>query len=244
VPFAPAFWGLCCGSSRDAVKLAFTLGDTVLAQLGGLRKGPQRRLALRRCIEWLLEHQDESGDWGGIYPAMHNSVSALVLEGFPLHHDAVRRGLAALDRLVVSDDAGRWLQPTTSACWDTAHMVKALCEAGLGLDGDGARDRDRDARIAAAVDWVRARQLLGPQGDWRVYSRNQQPGGWSFQDRNAWFPDLDDTAVVVMVLVLHDPAAVDSDAVVMGVEWILGMQNRDGGWAAFDTNNDAFWLHT
>jgi squalene-hopene/tetraprenyl-beta-curcumene cyclase len=180
VPFAPAFWGLCCGSSRDAGKLAFTLGDTVLAQLGGLRKGPQRRLALRRCIEWLLEHQDESGDWGGIYPAMHSSVSALVLEGFPLHHDAIRRGLAALDRLVVSDDAGRWLQPTTSACWDTAHMVKALCEAGLGLDGDGARDRHRDARIAAAVDWVCARQLLGPQGDWRVYSRNQQPCGWSF----------------------------------------------------------------
>jgi squalene-hopene/tetraprenyl-beta-curcumene cyclase len=244
VPFAPALWDLCCGSNRDAVKLAFTLGDTFLGQLGGLRKGPQRRLALRRCIDWLLEHQEEAGDWGGIFPAMHGGVSALVLEGFPLHHDAVRRGLAALDRLAVSDDGGRWIQPTTSPCWDTALMVKALCEAGLGLGGDGARDKDRDARVAAAVDWFRARQVLGPQGDWRVYSRNQQSGGWSFQDQNLWFPDLDDTAVVVMALVLHDPAAVDSDAVGMGLEWILGMQNRDGGWAAFDTNNDTRWLHS
>ncbi|KAK4151734.1 squalene cyclase [Chaetomidium leptoderma] len=243
VPFAPPLWDMFYGRDRDVLKLAFTLGDKVLAQLGGLKKGPQRRLALRRCIDWLLEHQEKAGDWAGFFPPMHGSVWALLLEGFPLQHDVVQRGLQALERLAVNDDSGKWLQSTVSPCWDTALMVKALCEAGLGLGGDRASKGDHDARISAAVDWVRSLQLLGSQGDWRVYSRNQQPGGWSFEYHNTWYPDVDDTAVVVMMLVVHDPAAVESEAVEMGVEWILGMQNHDGGWGAFDTNNDALWLH-
>lgn len=243
VPFAPPLWDMFYGRDRDVVKLAFTLGDKALAQLGGLKKGPQRQLALRRCVEWLLEHQEETGDWAGFFPPMHGSVWALLLEGFSLEHDVVKRGLEALERLAVNDDSGKWLQSTVSPCWDTALMVKALCDAGLGLGGAEAGKGNRHARVTTAVDWVRSLQLLGPQGDWRVYSRNQRPGGWSFEYNNTWYPDVDDTAVVVMMLVTHDPAAVESNAVEMGIEWILGMQNHDGGWGAFDTNNDALWLH-
>jgi squalene-hopene/tetraprenyl-beta-curcumene cyclase len=97
--------------------------------------------------------------------------------------------------------------------------------------------------VSKATEWVRSLQLLTPVGDWRIYNPNLQAGGWSFQYYNAWYPDVDDTAVVVMMLVLQDPADIESECVEKAVEWILGMQNRDGGWGAFDLNNDARWLH-
>jgi squalene-hopene/tetraprenyl-beta-curcumene cyclase len=244
VPYAQPLWDLCVGRDRDLVELAFTLGDKILAQLGGqVQKGPLRRLALRRCIEWLIDHQEKSGDWAGYFPPMHGAIWALLLEGFSLDHDAVKRGLEALERLAVTDESGKWIQSTVSPCWDTAFMVRALCDAGLGPGGDKAGKGDRDTRIAAAVDWVRALQNVGPGGDWRIYSRNQQAGGWPFEYYNTLYPDVDDTAVVVLMLVAYDPAAIESEAVEWAVEWILGMQSRDGGWGAFDVNNDARWLH-
>jgi squalene-hopene/tetraprenyl-beta-curcumene cyclase len=126
VPFARPLWELFYGRDRDIIEFAFTLGDTVLAKLGGLKKGPQRPLAIRRCIEWLIEHQEEAGDWAGFFPPMHGSVWALLLEGFPMHHKAVRLGLEALERLAVNDTAGKWLQSTISPVWDTALMLKGL----------------------------------------------------------------------------------------------------------------------
>lgn len=235
ISFSPPLWELFCGRDRDILELAFTLGDKVLARLGGLKKGPLRPLAIRRCIEWLLEHQEEAGDWAGYFPPMHGSVWALILEGFPLHHKVVRLGLEALERLAINDDSGKWIQSTVSPIWDTALMVRALCEAGF--------DR-HDTRIAMAADWIRSLQMLVPKGDWRVYANpNLQPGGWGFEYQNTWYPDVDDTAVVIMMLIDQDSADIESKSVENGIEWILGMQNHDGGWGAFDINNDARWLH-
>lgn len=233
VPFARDLWGLSFGRDRDVLELFFTLGDRVLVSLGGLRYGPQRKIALRKCTEWLLSHQEEAGDWAGFFPPMHGSVWALLLEGFALDHQAVRLGLEALERLAVTDDSGKWLQSTVSPCWDTALMINALCDAGAA----------RDERVRRATAWLRRMQLMVEHGDWRVYSRNTQAGGWSFEYHNTFYPDVDDTAVVVMSLVKQDPSSINSDCVSHALEWILGMQNRDGGWGAFDTNNDARWLH-
>ncbi|MCJ1251306.1 hypothetical protein MMC30_008538 [Trapelia coarctata] len=233
VPFAPPLWELFWGHDRDAIKLAFTLADKVLARLGGLKRWPLRQLALRRCIEWLLEHQEAEGDWAGFFPPIQGSLWALLLEGFPLHHKRVHLGMEALERLAVNEVRGKWLQSTVSPCWDTALMVNALCDAGLG----------RDARLARAAEWLRARQLMVAHGDWRFYAHTQQAGGWSFEYYNTFYPDVDDTAVVVMTLVKQDPGCINSKCILNAVEWILGMQNRDGGWGAFDINNDARWLH-
>ncbi|KAI1297997.1 terpenoid cyclases/protein prenyltransferase alpha-alpha toroid [Xylaria venustula] len=232
-PFAPSLWDLFWGKDRDAIKWLCVAGDKLLKKLGGLKRGPQRRLARRRCIDWLLEHQEKEGEWAGIFPPIHTSIWALLLEGFPLEHKAVRLGLEALERLAITDAKGKWLQPSISPCWDTALMATALCDAGLASD----------PRINQAVEWLRDRQVMVDHGDWRVYSSNSQAGGWSFQYYNTVTPDVDDTATVMMTLIRQNPSAILSDCVLNGVEWILGMQNSDGGWGAFDIQNDAHWLN-
>ena len=233
VPFTRPFQELVWGPKRDVVELLFTVADMVLVRLGGLRRWPLRKLAIKWCIEWLLEHQEAEGDWAGFFPPMHGSIWALILEGFPLHHKAVSLGLKALERLANNDATGKWLASTVSPCWDTALMVNALCDAGCG----------NDPRVVKAVEWLKARQLMVPHGDWRIYANTQQAGGWSFEYHNTFYPDVDDTAVVVMSLVKQNPYSIQSACVENAVEWILGMQNRDGGWGAFDINNDARWLH-
>ena len=141
--------------------------------------------------------------------------------------------MEALERLSVIDARGKRLASTISPLWDTALMLTALCDAGVG----------REARMQKAVKWVKDRQLLGPQGDWRIYRPNIQTGGWSFEYTNTWYPDLDDTAVVVMALIKHDPYFIGSECISNAIKWILGMHNPDGGWAAFDYGNDKLWLH-
>ncbi|KAK8850780.1 squalene-hopene cyclase [Apiospora arundinis] len=231
VPFAPPLSQLLW--ERDWIQFVFTAADKVLATLGGLRNSPTRKLALNKCIDWLLEHQEAEGDWAGFFPPMQGSVWALILEGYPLDHDAVKRGLAALERLAVEDEGGKRLTATVSPVWDTSLVAVAMCDAGVGSD----------PRMCKTAEWLKVRQILGPEGDWRVYSPCQQPGGWSFQYYNKWYPDVDDSAVVVMALAKQDGQWVETDSLVHAVTWIMGMQNHDGGWGAFDCYNNKMWLH-
>ncbi|XXH04099.1 hypothetical protein Hte_010510 [Hypoxylon texense] len=231
VPFVPPlndlFW------QREWIKFGFTAIDKVIAQAGGLRHQPLRGVARKKCVEWLLEHQEGTGEWAGFFPPMHGSIWALLLEGFPLNHEVIRLGLVGLEGLAIEDACGKRIAATVSPVWDTALMAGALCEAGFGLD----------TRILKAVNWIKRKQISGHQGDWRIYSRNTQAGGWSFEYHNTWYPDVDDTAVVIMTLARQDPGLTSTESISSAVEWILGMQNHDGGWAAFDTNNDKLWLH-
>ncbi|KAL8707417.1 MAG: hypothetical protein Q9220_007562 [cf. Caloplaca sp. 1 TL-2023] len=231
VSFAPPLSTLL--KKGDAIEFGFTVADKVLALLGGLRRGPLRKRARRKCIEWLLEHQEEAGDWAGFFPPMHGSVWALILEGYPLDHKRIVLGMDSIERLAVTDARGKRIAPTVSPVWDTALMMSALCDAGAG----------NDVRVQQAIDWVKARQLLGPQGDWRIYSPNTQAGGWSFEYHNTFYPDVDDTAVIVIALVKHDPYFIGSDCISNAVKWIIGMQAPDGGFGAFDYDNNKLWLH-
>ncbi|CAO1601118.1 hypothetical protein XANCAGTX0491_004782 [Xanthoria calcicola] len=231
VPFAPPLSTLF--KEREAIQFGFTAADKLLALLGGLKKFPLRRRARRKCIEWLLDHQEEAGDWAGFFPPMHGSVWALILEGYPLDHKRIVLGMAAIERLAVTDSRGKRIAPTVSPVWDTALMMSALCDAGVG----------GDARVHQAVEWVKARQLLGPQGDWRIYSPNQQAGGWSFEYHNTFYPDVDDTAVIVIALIKHDPYFIGSECISNAVKWILGMQAPNGGFGAFEYDSNKLWLH-
>ena len=231
VPFAPPLAKLL--KERDAIQLGFTAADKLLAMLGGLKKFPLRRRARKMCIEWLLSHQEEAGDWAGFFPPMHGSVWALLLEGYPFNHKRIVLGMESIERLAVTDSRGKRIAPTVSPVWDTALMMSALCDASIG----------NDARVQKAVDWVKARQLLDPQGDWRVYSPNNQAGGWSFEYHNTFYPDVDDTAVIVMALIKHDPYFIGSECISNAVKWILGMQAPNGGFGAFDYDNNSLWLH-
>lgn len=231
VPFAPSLSSLV--AERDAIQFGFTLADKVLALLGGLKNFPLRKRSRRKCIEWLLEHQESAGDWAGFFPPMHGSVWALILEGYPPDHQRVRLGMDGIERLSITDARGKRIAPTVSPVWDTALMMSSLCDAGFA----------GDLRVQKAVDWVKARQLLGPQGDWRVYSPNSQAGGWSFEYENTWYPDVDDTAVIVIALIKHDPYFIGSECISNAVKWILGMQCPNGGYGAFDYDNNKLWLH-
>ncbi|KIA75725.1 prenyltransferase and squalene oxidase repeat protein [Aspergillus ustus] len=233
------------GSSNplDPIQFLFTIMDKALSYLGGLRLSPTRSLARRRCISWILSHQEKAGDWAGIIPPMHAGIKALLLEGHSIHSDPIQRGLAAIERFTWTDTRGKRLQCCISPVWDTVLMIRALRDC-----------RIVDPRINDAVAWTAGNQHSGPEGDWRVYRPGIPVGGFAFEYQNTWYPDIDDTAAAVLAfLTQHDDestaggvaraSAARSETVRRAVLWIIGMQNSDGGWAAFDHENNHLFLN-
>ncbi|KAK5078987.1 hypothetical protein LTR51_001182 [Lithohypha guttulata] len=111
----------------------------------------------------------------------------------------------------------------------------------------GQSDADAISRarqqIRKALAWVKARQLLGHEGDWRIYRPHISPGAFSFQEQNRWFPDLDDTAAAVTALIKEGTTDLDSDCIIAAVEWMLGMQCSDGGWASYEVDNNKLYIN-
>jgi squalene-hopene/tetraprenyl-beta-curcumene cyclase len=195
---------------------------------------PFRRQALRRAEHWLLEHLERSDGLAAIYPAMMNAVLALLALGRPPSDPLTARQIDRLAELEIEDQDSLRLQPCLSAVWDTAIAMLAVQEAGI--------PRNHPALIDAAR-WLLNRQILGA-GDWQLTNPDIRPGGWAFELRNDFYPDIDDTAVVLMALrqvAYPDQARMDA-AMEAGLSWLLGMQNDDGGWGAFDRNNDCATL--
>jgi squalene-hopene/tetraprenyl-beta-curcumene cyclase len=192
-----------------------------------------RALALRRAGAWILARQEADGSWGGIQPPWVYSLLALRLLGHPLEHPAIRAGLAGLDGFLVRENTPggvlRRLEACQSPVWDTALAVIALRDAGVPAD---------DRALVRAADWLLGEEVR-TRGDWAVRRPRLPAGGWAFEFANDGYPDVDDTAEVVLALrrVAHpDPVRLDG-AVRRGVAWTVGMASRDGGWAAFDADN-------
>ncbi|WBB68550.1 squalene--hopene cyclase [Micromonospora sp. WMMD812] len=192
-------------------------------------RGPVRRHALRRAAEWIVARQEADGSWGGIQPPWVYSLMALHLLGYPLDHPVLRAGLAGLERFTVREETPdgpvRRLEACQSPVWDTALAVIALSDAGLppghpALDRAGRWLLDEEIRI---------------RGDWAVRRPNTPVGGWAFEFDNDGYADTDDTAEVIMALRRTGVPA--EGAVLRATRWMLGMQCRDGGWAAFDADN-------
>lgn len=219
----------------DKVAMFFTVIDKIIYQLGGLRYFPLRSYARRQCVKWILEHQEAAGDWAGIFPPMHLGLLALRLEGFLMTDSCIVRGLEAVERFAWQDiEGGKRMQSCVSPVWDTVLMSIGLCDAGLC---------GNDERLVKAVNWIRDRQLLGPEGDWRIFRPTIPTGGFSFEYHNTWYPDVDDTAAIIIGFLKQDPVSASSTHLIKAVEWNLGMQNRDGGWAAFDYQNNKHFLN-
>ncbi len=195
-------------------------------------KGP-RQAAIRKALEFIKERQNGIDGLGAIYPAMANTVMMYEALGVPPDHPDAAIARKAVDHLVVEEEDSVWCQPCFSPVWDTALAVHALLE-----------ERSEPARAAAyrACDWLVERQVLDLKGDWAVWRPDVRPGGWAFQYNNAYYPDLDDTAVVVMALDRLD-AQKYREPIARGVEWVLGLQSRNGGWGAFDADNTYFYLN-
>lgn len=220
--------------SSDSIAFIFAVIDKILIRLGGLRHFLLRGYCRRKCMNWILKHQEESGDWAGIFPPMHLGILALVLEGHKLTDSPVRRGLEAVERFAWQDRKGKRIQACVSPIWDTVLSVIGLCDAGVS---------GRDKQLIRAMEWVKEKQQLGPEGDWRIYRPGITPGGWAFEYHNTWYPDVDDTAAVLLAFLKQNPESRQAPVVINATEWVLGMQNTNGGFAAFDWGNDKVWLN-
>ncbi|MGW7355651.1 squalene--hopene cyclase [Streptomyces sp. NPDC054802] len=192
-----------------------------------------RRTAMNAAARWIVERQENDGCWGGIQPPAVYSVIALRLLGYDLEHPVMRAGLESLDRFAVwHEEDGlpvRMIEACQSPVWDTCLAVIALADAGLPADHPA---------LVKAADWMLSEQIVRP-GDWAVRRPGVGPGGWAFEFHNDNYPDIDDTAEVVLALrrVRHpDPERLDA-AVARATRWNLGMQSRNGAWAAFDADN-------
>ncbi|CAM03596.1 squalene-hopene/tetraprenyl-beta-curcumene cyclase [Saccharopolyspora erythraea NRRL 2338] len=204
--------------------------------LHGYQRHPLRGLrehAMRRAAEWIVARQEADGSWGGIQPPWVYSLLALHLLGYPLDHPVLRQGLAGLERFLIREETPegtvRRLEACQSPVWDTVLSMQALRDAGLAADHPALR---------RAADFVLAEEIR-VKGDWSVRRPDLAPGGWAFEFDNDGYPDIDDTAEVVLALnrVDHErPGAVNA-AIDRGVRWMSGMQSADGGWGAFDADN-------
>jgi squalene-hopene/tetraprenyl-beta-curcumene cyclase len=196
---------------------------------------PFRGLALKKIERYLLDHMERSEGSAAIYPAVQNSILCLLSLGYSTDHPVFQEQVKHFEAFEIEEGETLRVQPCLSPVWDTAIAMVALEEAGVS---------PRHPALVKAADWLMELQIRGG-GDWQVKNRDGEPGGWAFEFRNDWFPDVDDTAFVLMALarVAHPNAAKQEESIRLGLSWMLSMQNRDGGWGAFDRDNDLHILN-
>jgi squalene-hopene/tetraprenyl-beta-curcumene cyclase len=225
-PRTPAKARVLGGASRFW-RAFFLLLDRALKAGERLRLTPFRRRALARAEAWILERLEDSDGLGAIFPPIVNTIFALCCLGYDPDDPAVSGQVRELERLEIEEDGALRLQPCFSAVWDTALALHALNDSGL--------DPGHPA-IQAARRWLLESEV-GRTGDWNVKAPGAPPGGWCFEYRNPFYPDCDDTAEVLTALSAL-PGGREEPATRRGLAWLLGMQNDDGGWGAFDRGCD------
>jgi len=196
---------------------------------------PFRNQAIRAAERWIIDRQEDSGDWAGIIPAMLNSMLALYCLGYSPEHPVMRRGLAAMDRFGLDEGTSFHIQPCVSPIWDTALASIALADSGLPPNSRPLRQ---------AAEFLLSKQVMR-YGDWSIKNRKGKPGGWAFEFFNDNYPDVDDTAAVVCALQRIETQNPEGkrEALRAGIEWTLSMQSRNGGWGAFDVDNSTDLLN-
>jgi squalene-hopene/tetraprenyl-beta-curcumene cyclase len=207
--------------------------DTVLRFVMPLFPAIGRRRATEKAVAFVTERLNGDDGLGGIYPAIANSIMMFDTLGFPADHPAAAAAWAAVRKLLVEFDDRAYFQPCLSPVWDTGLAGHALMEAGH--------------EVSESCAWLLARQVTGVAGDWASRRPGLRPGGWAFQYENPHYPDVDDTAVVGMLLARNgDPA--HRESIDRAREWIIGMQSKgggplDGGWGAFEPENTHLYLN-
>jgi squalene-hopene/tetraprenyl-beta-curcumene cyclase len=194
-----------------------------------------RKRAIDKAVAFVEERLNGEDGLGAIYPAMAYSAMMFQTLGYPRTDPKMVQVLNAIDKLLVVGDDEAYCQPCVSPVWDTGLACHALMEAG----GD-----ETVPRVGAALAWLKPLQVTDVAGDWAVQRPHVRPGGWAFQYANAYYPDLDDTAVVAMAM---DRAAGEEttykESIARAREWIEGLQSANGGWGAFDSDNDREYLN-
>jgi squalene-hopene/tetraprenyl-beta-curcumene cyclase len=212
---------------------AFAVLDDILRFLEPYFPKSLRQKSIDKAVAWVKERLNGIDGLGAIYPAMANSVMMYEILGYDRAHPDYAIARKSVDNLVVdTPERNRaYCQPCLSPVWDTGLAAHAL------IEGDAPR-----YKIEKACDWLVSKQVLDVVGDWAEWRPGVRPGGWAFQYNNAYYPDLDDTAVVVMALDRFDRVKY-REAIERGAEWVLGLQSKNGGWGAFDADNEYYYLN-
>jgi squalene-hopene/tetraprenyl-beta-curcumene cyclase len=219
--------------SRDRVARAFGVLDKVLKAYRRAPINPGRKRAMRRGAEWIIARQEADGGWGGIQPPWVYSILALHLLGYSLEHPVLAAALSGLEGFLVREETPdgpvRRLEACQSPVWDACLAVIGLLDSGIAADHPA---------VVRGVQWLLDEEIR-VKGDWAVKRPHLEPAGWAFEFANDLYPDIDDTAEVVLALrrVSDDIVPGTSAALDRGVRWNIGMQSRDGGWGAFDADN-------
>jgi squalene-hopene/tetraprenyl-beta-curcumene cyclase len=219
---------------KGFVAKVFLVADRLGRMIDPLIPARVRERATRLAEAWVLERLNGDDGLGAIFPAMVNALEVMVLLGYP--EDDPRRLTAkrALQKLLVVGPSSAYCQPCVSPIWDTALATLAMQEAGDTTSADAS---------IRALDWLQTRQLLDEPGDWRVNRPGLAGGGWAFQFANGHYPDLDDTAVVVWAMHQARDSGRYDESVRRALDWLVGMQSSNGGFAAFDADNTSYYLN-
>ena len=218
----------------------FAALDAVLRLIEPLIPGTLRRNAIARAVDFVSERLNGEDGLGAIFPAMANAVMMFHALGYPRDHPDLATARKAIDKLLVLSHNRAYCQPCVSPVWDTVLACLSLLET----DTDRARNAVRDGLV-----WLSKRQVLDTTGDWAEQRPHVRPGGWAFQYANPHYPDLDDTAAVVMAMDRfarggNGRAEPDfGSCIERGRDWVLGLQSVNGGWGAFDADNTSEYLN-
>lgn len=217
----------------------FVVAERFLRQYTKCPVQPFRQTAIRLCLEWIIRHQDWDGAWGGIQPPWIYSLMALHAAGYPAHHPVIQKGVDAWNHhWSYRRGEAIYIQACESPVWDTLLTVQALLDCGETFESFPG--------LARATDWLLSKQIH-TRGDWSFTVKGVECGGWAFERANELYPDLDDTAVAITVLAQLRKIAPDGyktriqAALRRAERWVLAMQSSNGGWAAFDKDNNR-WL--
>jgi squalene-hopene/tetraprenyl-beta-curcumene cyclase len=226
--------------AQEPWKTLFALLDAVLRIAEPFFPKRTRKTAIDKAVAFINERLNGEDGVGAIFPPMLNTVLMYEVLGIP--RDDPNRAVArkAIDKLLVFEGDEAYCQPCVSPIWDSGLAANALLEVG---------GEEATRRVAQCCDWLKSKQILDVRGDWVAQRPNLRPGGWAFQYENAYYPDVDDTAVVVMALDRltrgQAPAGGEAygESIARAREWIEGMQSKNGGWGAFDADNDHYYLN-
>lgn len=191
---------------------------------------PLRSLALKSAEKWMLQRFEQSDGLGAIYPSILNSIIAMRCLGYSMDDPQLIRALDEFEKLGIEEGDTFRMQPCVSPVWDTAYALFALGESGVD---------PKDPRLVRGAEWMLKKQIRR-KGDWAVKVPHAEPGGWYFEHNNEFYPDVDDTAQVLLALghIETSDERFQREAVERGIRWELAMQCRNGGWASFDKDND------
>ncbi|HWR37172.1 MAG TPA: squalene--hopene cyclase [Clostridia bacterium] len=208
----------------------FLLLDRVCHGFERVHIRPLRSIALKAAEKWMLARFEMSDGLGAIYPAILNSIIALRCLGYSLDDPQVIRAVDEFEKLGIEEGDTFRMQPCVSPVWDSAYAIFALGESGVS---------PTDPRLVAAAEWILKKQVH-TKGDWAVKNSKAEPGGWYFEFNNEFYPDVDDSAMVMLALshVQTPNERYQNESVQRAIEWVLSMQCKNGGWASFDKDND------